>query len=397
MSVEKAPIANISVIANAILNSSVSSIQCQWSKKSEIFDNIYNYPAISVPGRVSTTVGNRPVIDIIRHGIVVRIEIDSKHQEVAQKIWRNNKYGLIFIGSVSPLGVGGRELNILQGGRHFYVELPSGVYQNFYQNYGNKIIVVPIVPANPNFSKDPVKYLSNFISPKSSPEYDVNYNPLLDNVSGDISLENKYGVMIGMPNYAFYMALERSWLLSFNSSYNSLVSYSGGKYQIEVGVLQNISRAPPNIWYPILMKSKIEQGDFLAISLLPNASNLGTRLAQAIEKLLDNSNVSYKDHEKMMMLSNASDIFGSNAIIGTPIFYTNRYSNKGDENRSLAESCSNELFIGEVSGIASVNQTGAIVYIVKKIKLPKTYSEAVELANQLGTSNIFTSLESNSS
>ncbi|BFH74216.1 hypothetical protein SJAV_21600 [Sulfurisphaera javensis] len=384
---------NMGTIITAIVNAgtALGSTQCQWSNRWQIFNNIGNYPAMSTPERVSRTMGNHLTVDVIRYGVIVRVDIDPQYQQTAQNIWRNNQYGLFYIGSVSPLGVGGRELNILQGGGHFYLELSSSVGQDFYQNYGDRLIVAPIVPANPNFRRNPKRYLKGIISPNSEPGCSLSYNPIFsDDVLGDIGaiLENQSGVMVGMPNYAFNMALEYSWLSPINKPGNVFVKKSGGKYAINIDTIESLSDAPPNMWYPIVVTmpsylSQIFAGELLGVSLLPNAGDLGTDLAQAIEKLLGNSNASYMADRKTVMLNDASKILASNFIIGAPIFYTNGCS---------GGSCANEFFIGEVNGVGSINQAGAVAYSIKKFRLPKTYADAVELANQLGTGSLLTSL-----
>ncbi|BFH74213.1 hypothetical protein SJAV_21570 [Sulfurisphaera javensis] len=264
--------------------------------------------------------------------------------------------------------------------------LPSSVTQN----YGNKLIVAPIAPADPNFSKNPIEYMKKFLLPNSNPRCELRYNPLLDdNLIGDITgvLENQSAVMVGMPNYAFYMTLDKCWFLSINDLGNILVMKSDNKYEIAIKSVQALSRGPPNIWYPVLVTmpsylTQIFNGELLGISLLPNAENLGTNLSQAIEKLLDNSNASYEPDEKTLLIDRSSIAFSSNTIIGAPIYYTNKCK--------LFNRCSNEFSIGEVNGVASINQ--AVAYSIKKLKLPTTYSEAVLLANQLGVGNLFTSL-----
>lgn len=108
---------NIEAIESAILNAGTTTLStlCQFNNKQQIIGNVGNYPAMSVPRRVSSAMANHLTIDTIRYGVVVRVIIDPQYQDIAQQIWGNNQYGLFYIGSVSPLGFSGRDFNVYQG------------------------------------------------------------------------------------------------------------------------------------------------------------------------------------------------------------------------------------------------------------------------------------------
>ncbi|ARM76608.1 hypothetical protein [Acidianus manzaensis] len=360
-----------------VLTSSSSAV-CQDAMKTQITNNIANYPALSVPGRISKRAPeNLPAIDIIRQGIVVQVELDGEYNEkyniALQKAGINQQAntGYVFIGSVTPYGVGGRRLHIYQAGASFSAR--AGV--DFYTQNGDKIIVMPVTREEYGSEK--------WYNPNNDPGCNLGiFAP--DNI-----LTNQSGALVAMPNYGINIATYHSgYFLAISDRNNGLVGEYGEKYEVTHEAVRTISQGYAMLWYPVLLNapsfiSKLLSNNYIAVTLPPNFSGYSGYIQNYI-------NHNLKPLEALTdigikFLNRLTTVLSTGVTLGSPIFYSNNCEN--------FSGCSKEFLLGLVDGIANISQLitkiPLIVYTIRRVKLPTTMSEAYELAKSWGVGDVF--------
>ncbi|ARM76607.1 hypothetical protein [Acidianus manzaensis] len=359
------------------------SAVCQDLMKTQITDDTYNYPALSVPGSLTENVPeDLQAIDIIRHGIIVEVKLDGeyykKYNRTLQKahIKRQINTAYVFIGSVTPYGAS-RTLHIYKRWVPFYTHVGA----DFYSKNGNKIIVIPVTKKL-NFRKKKKLKFKKWYKPNGDPGCNLGiFAP--DNI-----LTSQSKALVAMANYAINMATYYHWFFRPISDPANLLAFKfGEKYIVGYGVAKSLSFPPPMLWYPVLLNapsfiSKLLSNNYIAVTLPPNFTDYTGYAQDYINRYLKPLEALAMGH--MDFLDHLTTALGSGITLGSPIFYSN--------NCETSSSCSKEFLLGLVDGIANISQPTSkplIVYTIRRVKLPTTMSEAYELAKSWGVGDVF--------
>lgn len=381
------------IIFTTVLQS-IQNATCTWQERNYFFgygnQNLAYWPALMIPARLSAAESfmqryySTPGYEIIRHGIVLRVKVDTMQDKI-QQIYGGNtnyNYAFVYIGGKPPAyALGARPARVYQGGAGFYLPFDTGALQ---QTFGN--LVVGVIKPQSVATRD--NYLignKEWYNPKTT-------TPCGNQLSPQNTVLNWAGILATMPNYSAQMATSPRVTNPILGSGPSLGFVSetskGPQVIIKDSALGYISEDSPSLWFPELILGgpisiiEDEIRTFQLVTFLPsmvgsfNKSLLYPLLEKLAPELADVIEIGDRTAIRW------GKILGSNAIIGAPIFVASE----------CGGNCYEPSFVGMVNGVESNENSGAI-YQMLKFSIPDnpTLSWAMNLANSFGASNFFNS------